>query len=383
MAAKIQDALEAYHAKDYATARRLSSELADAGDAHARYLLGMMISFGEGGPSDPAAAAEHYRLAADAGHADAAYSLAALYALGRGVEKDYGLAMSWYQRAADLGDADALAKIGLMHANAEGVPMDLDQARQWWQRAADRGQAEAMRCLGMLAADGKAGLARDPGAAADWLLKAHNAGDPIAFRLLARLRPELEAAGEAGSASAQNALGVLLLVGAKRPSEALPWFERAAAQEHPESLRLLGYLFAAGDGVEKDEARAVELYRRGAEKGDRFAQQNLAASYDAGRGGLTRDVSQAIKWYRRAANQGVREVNYRLAELLAERNRDRRDANEAVQRLVMAASDGPAEAEYRIAAGDGSWAVVVTDRGDTTSMAGLDLTELRGLPDED
>jgi len=349
MAGTTQDALDAYKDKDYATARRICAELAD-GDAHARYLLGMMISFGEGGPEDPATAAGHYRLAADAGHAVAAFGLGALYALGRGVEKDFVQAMSWYQRAAELGDVDALAKIGLMHANGEGVPKDLAQARQWWQRAADRGQAEAMRCLGQLTAAGDGGLDKDAGAAADWFLKAHDAGDEHAFRMLARLRPQLELSGETGSGSAQNALGILLLFGVKDAAASAPWFERAAAQDRPESLRLLGYLYASGQGVEKDEAHAAELYRRAAELGDRYGQQNLGAMYDAGRGGLARDVSQAIKWYRRAANQGARDLNLRLAELLAERNRDRRDANEAVQRLVTAAANGPEDAEYRITA---------------------------------
>jgi TPR repeat protein len=142
-------------------------------------------------------------------------------------------------------------------------------------------------------------------------------------------------------------------------------------------------ILAEGRGVPKDEARAAGLYRRAAELGDTYAQFNLAAMIDQGLGGLERDVSQAIKWFRRAADGGIHEANQPLAELLAERNRDRRDANEAIQRLMRVAAAGPPDTEYRIAAGDGSWAVVMREQGRVVAMPGLNRDELVGLPEED
>jgi TPR repeat protein len=379
----IDDAFRAYQSKDFLTARRICTDLADAGDAQARYLLGRMTSLGEGREPDPAAAASLYRLAAEAGHAGAQHSLAAMSALGRGVNQDFAEAMRWYCAAADSGDTDALFKVGIMYAHGEGVAVDLAESRRWWQRAAEAGHAGAMRCLGELHATGAGGVAKDVVTAAESYLRAHRAGDEHAFGLLLRLESDLQAAADAGSAVAQNALGIALQFDRKDSKAAAERFEQAAAQDHPESLRLLGVLCVTGQGVAKEEARGIALYRRAAELGDAYAQQNLGAAYDAAMGGLQRDVSAAIKWYRRAANQGLGKVNRRLAELLAERNRDRRDANEAVQRLSLAAMSGPADAEYHVAAGDGSWSVSMKERGTITALRGLNMDELQGLPDED
>jgi uncharacterized protein len=379
----IEDAFRAYQKQDFITARQICDDLAETGDAQAHYLLGRMNSFGEGGEPDPSAAVELYRLAAEAGHVDAQHSLAALYAQGRGVNQDFGEALRWYRAAADKGDSDALFKVGIMYAHGEGVAVDLTESRRWWNRAAGAGHAGAMRCLGEMYATGGGGLAKDAVTAADWFLRGNRAGDERAFGLLLHLMPDLEVAADAGSAVAQNALGIALMFGRKNPEAASSRFEKAAAQDHPESLRLLGVMCVTGNGVAKDEARGVALYRRAAELGDAYGQQNLGAAYDAALGGLERNVSAAIKWYRRAANQGQQKVNRRLAELLAERNRDRRDANEAVQRLLQVAMSGPADAEYHVVAGDGSWSVSMKQRGTIIALGGLSMDELRGLPDED
>ena len=55
----------------------------------------------------------------------------------------------------------------------------------------------------------------------------------------------------AGTASCQYGLGVLHDVGlgvAKNSEEALAWYERAAAQEYPDALMQLGFLYAVGRG---------------------------------------------------------------------------------------------------------------------------------------
>jgi TPR repeat protein len=374
-------AVQAYQAKDFATARKLCTELAEQGQGQARYMLGTMYSFGEGGPSDPAEAARHYRIAAEAGHAVAAYSLGALYALGRGVPQDYAEAMRWYRRAADGGSADALFKVGVMYANGEGVPKDLTEAGQWWRQAADKGYAPAMLFLGHLHQRGDTGAA-DPVAAAEWYLKAWQAGNKEAAPCLIKLVPALEQAGDGGSPAAQHALGVIHKFGYQNHGAAARRLAQAAEQNHPEALRLLAFSYERGEGVENDEARAAALYQRAAELGDKFAQFNLAAFYASGRGGLEKNIDLAIRWYRRAANRGMFEAQWPLAELLALRNRDRRDANEAIQRMFTVAAAGPAEAEYRLVAGNGEWVVSMKERGTIAAMAPITMDELQGLPDD-
>ncbi|HXD86645.1 MAG TPA: tetratricopeptide repeat protein, partial [Urbifossiella sp.] len=116
---------------------------------------------------------------------------------------------------------------------------------------------------------------RDPGLAAYWYFQAWQAGLDAVEQDIIRVRAELEAAAENGSAEAQNALGLLLCFGHDDPFTAAIWFERAAEQNHPEALRTLGYLAEGGRGVPKDEARALDCLRRAAELGDPVAQVNL------------------------------------------------------------------------------------------------------------
>lgn len=381
--ATIQDALAAYHAKDFFAARRQCADLAADGDPDARYLLGVMTSFGEGGPVNPAEAATYYFLAADAGHPAARHSLAALYAKGRGVRQDFGEAMRWYTLAAQSGDVDALYMLGVMHAKGEGVVPNPAEARAWWERAAAFGHPHAMHALGRLLSDDRSGVGYDPGTAAYWFFKAWQRGEKTASKDLDQIRADLELAAGGGYAVAQNALGMVLMFAEDHPAGAAEWFERAAEQGHPESLRMLAYLCSTGRGVPRDDVRAAGLYHQAAERGDIFAQYNVALMFARGWGGLPQDIDQAIDWYRKAADRGLRESLWPLAEALAERNRDRLDAKEAIQRVMAVAAAGNPAKEYKLGAGDGTWGVTVRHGGSVVNLIGLTVDELQSAQPHD
>jgi TPR repeat protein len=236
-----------------------------------------------------------------------------------------------------------------------------------------------MQHLGRLYAHGHAGRPKDPGIAAHWYFRSWQAGNNDVEADIIRVRQDLEDVAEAGFATAQNALGLILFFGHDDAEAAAPWFEKAAAAGHPEALRMLGYLFDSGKGMPKDDGQAAEHYRRAAELGDAFAQLNLATMIDHARGGLTRDLDLAIDWLRRAADQGLHQAELRLAELLAERNRDRNDLAEAIQRLWRTAKDGPQDGQYRLAAGNGTWAITMTRAEGIVGLHGLTPEEVKGL----
>ncbi len=48
-------------------------------------------------------------------------------------------------------------------------------------------------------------------------------------------------------------------------SEAMHWFEKAAAQNNPEALFNLGFCYYAGNGVERDWGKAREILERAVE----------------------------------------------------------------------------------------------------------------------
>jgi TPR repeat protein len=195
---------------------------------------------------------------------------------------------------------------------------DFAAARQLCAEAARSGDPAAMQQLGRWHAAGECGCQRDPGLAAHWFFQAWQAGLDDVETDIIRVRADLEAAAAAGSAEAQNALGLLLCFGHDDPAAAASWFERAAAQNHPEALRTLGNLAESGRGIARNEARAAECYRRAAELGDPFAQFNFAVMLAEGRGGLPLDRQAASVWLTRAAEQGMPEASEALDGLSKE-----------------------------------------------------------------
>ena len=120
----------------------------------------------------------------------------------------------------------------------------------------------------------------------------------------------------------------------------------------PKAMALLAELYANGLGVPKDDAKAVEWYKRAADKGDREASSSSASSVSAGAAGraiwtkrrscsprrrssaiprrpttsaclyvegqaLPQDLPRAAELFRTAAQAGSPEAQYALATLYA------------------------------------------------------------------
>lgn len=78
----------------------------------------------------------------------------------------------------------------------------------------------------------------------------------------------------------------------------------------------LGTLYAEGKGVAQDDKEAFKWFQRAAEKGDAGAQYNVGASYAAGIG-VAKDEAEAAKWFHRAADQGMPFAQLNLGLLYA------------------------------------------------------------------
>jgi TPR repeat protein len=100
-AGPLDDGQAAYQRGDYATALQLFGPLAENGDPHAQFMMG---------------------LAND---------------IGRGVPQDHVKAAAWYRKAAIQGDVDARANLGALYARGEGVPQSYVEAADWWRLAGD------------------------------------------------------------------------------------------------------------------------------------------------------------------------------------------------------------------------------------------------------
>jgi Leucine-rich repeat (LRR) protein len=125
--------------------------------------------------------------------------------------------------------------------------------------------------------------------------------------------------------------GCELLVGASRY-----WW--AAAQDDLTAQCNLAWCYEQGRGVEKDEARATELYAKAAEQGNAAAQCNLGVYYFLGHG-VEKNETRATELFAKAANQGLSSAQTNLGEMYAEGLGVVRDWAAAYRLFVSAAQD--------------------------------------------
>lgn len=320
------------------------------GDTESQWQVGQIYArLGE-----PARALPMLQAAAVADHPRAAALLASLYEEGRGTAKSREEAMRWYRLAADRGEAQAMVALGRLLLQDRG-PEARESAWRWLRQSARLDDRDGQYHLGWLLAqpgpahddaqayqlfvksaaqghvgaqvaaaihllDGR-GVAKDKKAAADWLLRAAKAQDPVAHYHLARLREgategDLDAvrnsyriAATAGHREAQFALGAILAksrVEAER-EESVAWFTKAHEAGHRAAANRLGELYRDGIGVSPQLDKAKGYFQRAAEKGDPNAMYNLAQMLNEGLGG-PRDTDRALKWYTRSAEQGHHEA---------------------------------------------------------------------------
>ena len=91
--------------------------------------------------------------------------------------------------------------------------------------------------------------------------------------------------------------------GPQAPEEKFAEAKRKAESGNAKDQLGLARMYYNGDGVTKDDAKAVEWYQKAAEQGNAFAQYNLGVMYDKGEG-VTKDAAKAAEWWQKAAAQG-------------------------------------------------------------------------------
>ena len=205
---------------------------AQAGEADARFALGLLASRGLLVPRNPARACANFRPAAEAGHTAAAYH-AALCLLN----EDPATAARFLRAAAEHQHPAAQEAIG--RACLEGLGRrDLGCAVRNLAAAAKAGRPSAQSLFAWMHATG-VGVDREPITA-------------LALYLLAAAKGDL---------AAQNNLGELYETGAepgleRDPRRAALWYEDAARGGFAIAQFNLGRLFAAGSGVDYDPVAA-------------------------------------------------------------------------------------------------------------------------------
>ena len=117
-----------------------------------------------------------------------------------------------------------------------------------------------------------------------------------------------------GDAETQFQMGLLYFNGQNVRQDyvmARRWFEKAAAQNHPESQKNLGVIYAQGYGVQQDYNIARQWWEQAAAQNHSGAQVYLGCLYANGHG-IPRNYKLAKYWLTEAAAQGDATALYSL-----------------------------------------------------------------------
>jgi TPR repeat protein len=87
-------------------------------------------------------------------------------------------------------------------------------------------------------------------------------------------------------------------------TKAVEWWERASGCGHAEATRQLALSYEYGLGAEENKKKALGLYLKAVELGDKYAAYKLGLIYHDGRCGVAVNKTEALKWYRVAVELG-------------------------------------------------------------------------------
>ncbi len=275
-----------------------------AGSAEACAYGGLRLMDMAGRGQDAVALLER---ACELGSAGGCTTFAFLYATGKLVGKDDRRATALYVKGCELGDARGCYNVGLMADEGRGTARDLSRAVAKYSEACDSGSSTACTNLGFHYENGR-GVKKD---------------GPRAFALYQR--------GCEGTSCQPSNLGGCLNVGrayrdgigvGKNAARAASIFQGAcdrkpdpddvnADENRSRACSLLGALYIAGDGVEKDAAAGLRLSELGCERGDSFGCFNAAAVFGGG-AGVEADPAKAASFLDKACQGGDGEGCYDL-----------------------------------------------------------------------
>src|SRR5262245_16856575 len=185
---------------------------------------------------------------------------------------------------AERDNAEAQYLIGLAYLLGAQVQSDPAEAAKWMRRSSDQGLAAGQYFLGLMHLEGLGGVAQD---------------DREALSLW-------RSAANQRFAPAQLQLGLMYMIGrgvTADGAEAARWFRLASDQGLLGARFMMGLLYMVGSGVPQDLNEAGLQFQFAAGRGLAEAQYVVATMYQAGELGVTRDDAKAVEWFRRAADQ--------------------------------------------------------------------------------
>ena len=161
----------------------------------------------------------------DLNDANVQFDLGYMYANGKGLEEDAGEGIKWYRKAAENGILSAMFNLGVMYSTGKGVAKDLEEGERWYKKAAEKGHEKAKDIL--------------------------------------QKKEDVRVAKEARDSAAKKLEAAKIQLETKKEAEA-------------ERLYKLAKKYAKGDGVNADDAKAIQYFTKAAAAGSKAASIEIA-----------------------------------------------------------------------------------------------------------
>jgi len=337
-----------YKLKQYKKARYWLEKRSRSGNADSQFHYANTYRYGLGTRKKLKSAHYWYLKSARKGHPQAQFELGLMYQRGLGVRKDRKIAAKWFARAAKKSHKQAKrllktttksktlvaaqtqkkkisqAKISkpidriIMSGSAEeqfqrairyirASSSDKTQAVKLLEIAAKQNHPYALYHLGNTYWYGKI-KSQDISKAIYYYTLASKQNIPAAQTALNTLAGSgfhLLVNAEAGNKQSQYSLALDYLK-KSNPAEnqkGIMWLEKAANQDHIESLLMLGDIYLKGKITAKDDTKAFTYVEKAANLNNSSAQFILSKMYAKGIG-TPSNQSLSAKWLNRAANLG-------------------------------------------------------------------------------
>ena len=199
-----------------------------------------------------------------------------------GALKDYAKAAKFFKQGCDLGDAECYRALGFLCEEGNGVAQSCEKAIEFYQKAIALGNAEAYCSLGFLYEEGR-GVAKDYNKAVEFYQKAkdfRNEGEYLFEVIVAYWLWRCKLGLQKSHTLVPNAMGICY-----------SYYSR--------------HMYSNGQGVEKDNDKALELYKKAADMGYAGAYRHLGIIYEEGEG-VEKDNEKAYRVLRASLHFGWR-----------------------------------------------------------------------------
>ncbi len=231
---------------------------------------------------DPKRAVELYIESAKLGCGIAKYQLGKLFLRGEHLPKNIDYALRWLEESAEEKNQYAEYLLGKTLLKGEDTEQNTERAEELLHRSAGRGNKYASYTLGKAYLDGKL-LEQD----------------------IAEGLKHLTSSADNGFAQAEYLLGKLLYQGEVCPKDitkALGYLERATSKKNSYAAYLAGKIYLTEDEF-MDAEKAVRCFQIAADEGNDYAQYQLAKMYLFGNG-VPKDEAKAMEYLNASAENG-------------------------------------------------------------------------------